>query len=73
MGTNSVIAAKIKGTYKLGQFFKYDGGDNEETIIKLFKKYGEHDICAALKKLEWLTTADTEEYAKRKRLFSELG
>lgn len=65
MGTNSVIAAKIKGAYKLGQFFKYDGGDNEKIIIKLFEKYGEHDIFTALEKLEWLTTTDTEEYAKR--------
>lgn len=64
MGTNSVIAAKIKGTYKLGQFFKYDGGDNKKVIIKLFEKYGEHDIYTALEKLEWLTTTDTEEYAK---------
>ena len=80
MGTNSVIAAKIKGAYKLGQFFKFDGGDNEEIITKLFEKYGEQDICTALEKLEWLTTTDTEEYAKkpgstvrkRKGLFSEL-
>lgn len=64
MGTNSVIAAKIKGAYKLGQFFKFDGGDNEEIITKLFEKYGEQDICTALEKLEWLTTTDTEEYAK---------